>query len=195
MKIYTRTGDAGTTALFGGERVAKSSARVRAYGSVDEANAQLGVARAALQDDELDALLRDLQNALFDVGADLATPEGAPARERLVPIDAVDCERLEAWIDRLDAELPPLRRFVLPGGHPAAAALHVARTVARRAEREVVALAEAETVNPQVGVFLNRLSDLLFVAARVVNARAGVAEAPWAAAARPRPDEGAGEGD
>lgn len=195
MKIYTRSGDAGTTALFGGERVSKTSARVRAYGSVDEANAQLGVARAALRDDELDALLRDLQNALFDVGADLATPEGTPARDRLVPIDAAEGERLEGWIDRLDAELPPLRRFVLPGGHPAAAALHVARTVARRAEREVVALAGDEPVNPQVGVFLNRLSDLLFVAARVVNARAGVPEAPWAAAAHPRPGEaGGGEG-
>lgn len=193
MKIYTRSGDTGTTALFGGERVPKSSARVRAYGSVDEANAQLGVARAALRDDELAELLRELQNALFDVGADLATPEGASARERLVPLDAADCGRLESWIDRLDADLPPLRRFVLPGGHPAAAALHVARTVARRAEREVVALAADEPVNPQVVVFLNRLSDLLFVAARVVNARAGVPEAPWAAAARPRPEQADGD--
>jgi cob(I)alamin adenosyltransferase len=189
MRIYTRGGDAGTTALFGGERVPKASVRVGAYGSVDEANAQLGAARAALEDGELDALLHELQNALFEVGADLATPEGAAARAHLTPLDGADTARLEAWIDRFDAQLPPLRRFVLPGGHPAAAGLHVARTVVRRAEREVVALAEAEAVNEHVVVFLNRLSDLLFVLARLVNARAGVPEAPWSHAGRPRPDE------
>ncbi len=188
MRIYTRSGDEGTTALFGGERVSKTSARVRAYGSVDEANAQLGVARAAGVDADLEELLRELQNALFDVGADLATPQGAAARTHLTPIDAADARRLETRIDRLDAELAPLRRFVLPGGSAAAAALHVARTVVRRAERDTVALAEAEPVNPHVAVFLNRLSDLLFVAARVVNLRAGVSEDPWSASSRPRPE-------
>jgi cob(I)alamin adenosyltransferase len=193
MRIYTRGGDAGTTALFGGDRVPKTSVRVGAYGSVDEANAQLGAARAALQDGELDAVLRELQNALFEVGADLATPEGAPARAHLTPLDPADAARLEGWIDRFDDQLPPLRRFVLPGGHPAAAALHVGRTVVRRAEREVLALAEAEAVNPHVAVFLNRLSDLLFVLARLVNARAGVPEAPWSHDGRTRPDATGGD--
>jgi cob(I)alamin adenosyltransferase len=194
MRIYTRGGDAGTTALFGGRRVPKTHPRVGAYGSVDEANALLGTARAALADDELDPLLRELQNALFEVGADLATPEDAAARARLTPLDEADTDRLERTIDRLDGQLEPLRRFVLPGGHPAAASLHVARTVVRRAEREAIALAETEPVNPHVLVFLNRLSDLLFVLARLVNARAGVPEAPWSHAARPRP-AGDAEGD
>ncbi len=184
MKIYTRTGDAGDTGLFGGERVSKTSARVRAYGSVDEANAHLGVARAALHDTELDALLHSLQNDLFDVGADLATKTDGPARGRIRPTAATDVARIETWIDRLDGELAPLRKFVLPGGHPAAASLHVARTVVRRAERDVVALAESEPVNPQAIVYLNRLSDLLFVAARLVNARHGVDEPTWSADAR-----------
>jgi cob(I)alamin adenosyltransferase len=194
MRIYTRGGDAGTTALFGGRRVAKTSLRVGAYGSVDEANALLGAARAALADDELDTLLQELQNTLFEVGADLATPEDTAARARLTPLDEADTLRLERTIDRLDGQLEPLRRFVLPGGHPAAAGLHVARTVVRRAERDAIALAETEPVNPHVLVFLNRLSDLLFVVARLVNARAGVSEAPWSHAARPRPSEGS-DGD
>ena len=184
MKIYTRTGDAGDTGLFGGERVSKTSARVRAYGSVDEANAHLGVARAALADAEIDTLLNELQNDLFDVGADLATKTDGPAREHIRPAAASDVARLEAWIDRLEAELAPLRQFVLPGGHPAAAALHVARTVVRRAERDVVALAQDEEVNSEAVVYLNRLSDLLFVAARIVNARNGVREPTWSADAR-----------
>jgi cob(I)alamin adenosyltransferase len=186
MKIYTRTGDAGTTALFGGERVPKSSPRVRAYGSVDEANALLGVARTLLDAADLDGLLTELQKALFDVGADLATPDEAPVRAHVHPIDEHDVRRLEAWIDRLEGEVAPLKHFVLPGGDPAAAQLHVARAVARRAEREVVALAEQETINLQAAVYLNRLSDLLFVLARVVNARHGVAESKWAADGRPR---------
>lgn len=189
MKIYTRTGDAGDTGLFGGERVSKTSARVGAYGSVDEANAHLGVARAVLDDPELDALLDGLQNDLFDVGADLATKAGAPARERIEPLSPAHVARIEAWIDRLEGELAPLRRFILPGGRPAAATLHVARTVVRRAEREAVALAEAEEANPHAIVYLNRLSDLLFVVARVVNARHGVDEATWSAGARARADD------
>jgi cob(I)alamin adenosyltransferase len=186
MKIYTRTGDAGTTALFGGERVTKTSPRVRAYGSVDEANALLGVARTQVDAADLDGLLAELQKALFDVGADLATPEGATVREHVRPMDEHDVQRLEGWIDRLETEVAPLKHFVLPGGDPAAAQLHVARTVVRRAEREVVALAEQEAVNLHAAVYLNRLSDLLFVLARVVNARHGVAEAKWAADGRPR---------
>lgn len=186
MKIYTRSGDAGTTALFGGERVPKTSLRVRAYGSVDEANALLGVARTQLDAADLDGLLAELQKALFDVGADLATPSAAEVRAHVHPMDEEDVARLERWIDRLDAEIAPLRHFVLPGGDPAAAQLHVARTVVRRAEREVVALSETEEVNLQAAVYLNRLSDLLFVVARVVNARHGVAEAQWAADGRPR---------
>ncbi len=188
MKIYTRTGDAGTTALFGGDRVTKGSPRVAAFGAVDEANAALGVARTLLEDDELDAMLSELQNALFDVGADLATPPSVTARGHVHPMDEHDVERLEGWIDRFDGEVPPLDHFILPGGHPAAAALHVARTVVRRAEREVVALADIEDVNVQAAVYLNRISDLLFVLARVVNVRAGVTEAPWAALGRPRDD-------
>ena len=186
MKIYTRTGDAGSTALFGGERVSKTSSRVRAYGSVDEANAHLGVARSQLDAVDLDRLLADLQKDLFDVGADLATPATASVRETLRTIGEADVSRLEKWIDRLDAEVAPLKHFVLPGGDPAAATLHVARAVVRRAERDVVAVSDVEQVNLQVAVYLNRLSDLLFVLARVVNARHGVAEAKWAADGRPR---------
>lgn len=186
MKIYTRTGDAGSTALFGGDRVSKTSSRVGAYGSVDEANAHLGVARSQVDAVDLDRLLAELQKALFDVGADLATPSDASVRSTLHAIDAHDVERLEAWIDRLDRELAPLQQFVLPGGDPAAATLHVARSVVRRAEREVVAVAEHETINMNVAVYLNRLSDLLFVLARIVNARHGVAESTWAANGRTR---------
>jgi len=186
MKIYTRSGDAGTTALFGGDRVTKASPRVSAYGAVDEANAALGVARTLLDDSELDEMLNELQNALFDVGADLATPEGLPARSHVHPMDEDDVARLEAWIDRYEGELSPLKNFILPGGRPASAYLHVARTIVRRAEREVVALAQEEPVNLQAAVYLNRISDLLFVLARVVNARHGVAESRWAAIGRPR---------
>ncbi len=197
MKIYTRTGDGGTTALFGGERVAKSSARIRAIGSVDEANAHLGAARVAWRgagpDDDaanaasaLDAQLHDLQNALFDVGADLATPEEVAARAHLHPIDAADVARLERAIDRFDADVAPLQHFILPGGHPAAANLHVARTVLRRAERETVALGQEVAVNAHVAAFLNRASDLAFVLARWVNAAMHLPEAPWAADGRDR---------
>ena len=184
MKIYTRTGDEGDTALFGGGRVPKSDARVRAYGTVDEANAVLGVARAALARSEpldaaLDAEIVALQSALFDLGADLATPLDAKARQAVRPIAAQDVSDLEARIDALDAELAPLTSFVLPGGEDAAAALHLARTVVRRAERDTVALAAEAPVNPQALRYLNRLSDLLFTMARAVNARAGRPDVPW----------------
>lgn len=176
MKIYTRTGDEGETGLWGGLRVPKDSPRVQAYGTVDECNAAIGVARASGVDAELDALLAQVQNDLFVVGADLATP-GETAHVPRISSEAVDM--LEGAIDRLEVQLEPLRQFILPGGTPSAAYLHLARTVCRRAERWVVTLSRSEPVNPQVIIYLNRLSDLLFVAARRANANAGVHDVPW----------------
>lgn len=180
-RIYTRSGDDGTTSLVTGERRAKSDLRVESYGTVDETNAQVGAARLYVGDDPLvDAMLARIQNDLFDLGADLSTPEAGlkPGREALRIIDA-QTDRLEAEIDLLNAELSPLRSFVLPGGSPAAAHLHIARTVARRAERAAVALAEsgAQVSGPALR-YLNRLSDLLFVAARAAN-DGGRAEVFW----------------
>lgn len=187
MKIYTKTGDAGTTALYGGERVAKDALRVAAYGTVDEANAAIGVARAQLGDIQLDKELAGIQNTLFDVGADLATPEESRYRKNLMPIDEADVAVVEKLIDKHDAELAPLKNFILPGGNQAAAALQLARAVVRRAEREVVQLAQHEAVNPQVTIYLNRLSDLLFVLARVANMKSGVSETRWQVKGRERP--------
>lgn len=181
MKIYTRTGDSGQTGLYGGERVSKSALRVTAYGSVDEASSFIGLARAGLMDRELDQKLAQVQSLLFELGADLATPHTARQRDRLQPITAEDVTWVEQLIDSLDQELEPLTAFILPGGDPAAAALHVARSVVRRAEREAVALMEQETVNPETVRFLNRVSDLLFNAARLVNTRTGVSEHRWQA--------------
>jgi cob(I)alamin adenosyltransferase len=179
MKIYTKSGDGGETGLFGGERVRKGDARVEAYGEVDEANAAIGTARAALGDPELDAELGRIQSELFTIGAELASPHGARSRGALPAIDPAWATRLEQAMDRWDAELPELRAFVLPGGTPAAAALHLARCVCRRAERRVASLSERVEVDPQALVYLNRLSDHLFVAARVANHRASRAEVPW----------------
>jgi cob(I)alamin adenosyltransferase len=179
MKIYTKSGDRGETGLFGGARVMKSDARVAAYGDVDELAAALGLARAAVADRELAEVLERIQIDLFSVGAELATPREARARAALAGVDPGWAGRLEAAIDRWDAELPELRRFVVPGGTPAAAALHLARAVCRRAERAVVALAAGSAVDPTLVVYLNRLSDLLFVAARLANHRAGHAETLW----------------
>jgi cob(I)alamin adenosyltransferase len=180
VRIYTRTGDTGQTGLIGGERVPKGCARVEAYGTVDELNAHLGLARALLQDAELDALLTDIQNELFDLGADLAAsqPGAAPLKHSVPRITPAQVAALEAMIDRLEADLPPLQQFILPGGAPAGAALHVARCVCRRAERCTARLAAAEPVNPETLRYLNRLSDLLFVMARAANARQGVPEVP-----------------
>jgi cob(I)alamin adenosyltransferase len=183
MKIYTKTGDAGDTGLFGGPRVSKDDARVEAYGAVDELNAALGVARARGGDADLDALLAQAQDHLFALGAELATPPGAKARAAVPAIDAAWAAALEQAIDRLEGELEPLRSFILPAGAPLAAELHLARAVCRRAERRVVALHRHERVAAEVLVYLNRLSDFLFVAARAANRRAGVPEAPW----NPRP--------
>lgn len=177
MKIYTRTGDDGTTNLFDGTRVAKSDARVEAYGEVDEANAAIGAARAEGLDPDIDAVLDRVQRELFALGSRLADPaERIAARVTKVSLGSGDVARLEAWIDTYESELTPLRSFVLPGGTRAASALHVARTICRRAERRMVALAPAEGAGL---AYINRLSDLLFVLTRVVNRRAGVAEAEW----------------
>jgi cob(I)alamin adenosyltransferase len=180
-KIYTRTGDGGTTRLASGAPVSKADLRVEAYGGVDETNAAIGVARLATRDDAvLDAMLGRIQNDLFDLGADLATPPSDHEDERS-PLRIVESqvERLEAEIDQLNASMAPLTSFVLPGGSPAAAALHVARTVCRRAERSCVALAEREPVSSPGLKYLNRLSDLLFVAARRANDD-GRADVLWA---------------
>jgi cob(I)alamin adenosyltransferase len=179
MKIYTKTGDGGETSLFDNTRVSKADARVDAYGEVDEVNACLGVVRAAGVDADLAAALEAIQKDLFALGARLADPSARiAARVEKAAISASDVKRLEDLIDRLEAELPPLRRFILPGGGPAGAALHLARTVCRRAERRVIALG-ADAVEPILVVYLNRLSDLLFVMARAVNHRAGVPEVEW----------------
>ena len=178
MKIYTRTGDAGETSLFDGSRVSKADSRVDAYGDVDELNAWLGLARAARLDADLDQPLVRIQQDLFALGAQLADP-GERIAERVLKASLADAdvERLEALIDRLESELPPLRRFILAGGSPTGAALHVARTVCRRAERRIVSLAPVP--DAVLIKYVNRLSDLLFVLARVVNHRAGVPEIEW----------------
>jgi cob(I)alamin adenosyltransferase len=169
-RIYTKTGDQGETSLGDGTRVPKDHPRVAAYGSVDEVNAVLGLLLAARADLPEADLLRSIQNDLFDVGADLCRPQAAGEQpEQRLRVQERQAQRLEAAIDRLNAGMQPLTSFVLPGGLAAAAWCHLARTVCRRAEREVVALARSEAVNPQVIVFLNRLSDLLFVLARVYN--------------------------
>jgi cob(I)alamin adenosyltransferase len=177
VKIYTRTGDAGETGLFDGTRVSKADARVAAYGDVDETSAWLGLARATGADAEIAAHIEQIQRDLFALGARLADPRHKIAeRVEKAAIGEGDVTRLEEWIDRLEATLPPLRKFILAGGSPAGAALHVARTVCRRAERAVVSLGDVE---PQVLAYLNRLSDLLFVMARAANHRAGAPEIEW----------------
>jgi cob(I)alamin adenosyltransferase len=169
-KIYTRTGDKGTAGLVDGSRVSKSSLRMTAIGEVDEANAAIGVAIAALEDGPISDQLREIQNDLFDLGADVATPGEVKGALRIV---ASQVERLEADIDVMNTGLAPLESFILPGGSMGVAALHLARAIVRRAERAAVALNEAEPLNPQVLAYLNRLSDHLFVTARHVAAHEG----------------------
>jgi cob(I)alamin adenosyltransferase len=180
-RIYTRTGDAGDTGLFGGGRIPKSHPRVEAYGAVDELNANLGMALTAIRDATLRDRLRTLQADLFTVGAHLATtaPDGARPRAHLPDLPAFRAEDIENWIDEIEAGLEALSSFILPGGSAAAASLHVCRTVCRRAERRVVALAAAEPVDPDIIVILNRISDFLFVAARAENAAAGEEDLRW----------------
>lgn len=171
-KVYTRSGDRGQTTLVGGRRVSKGSLRVEAYGEIDELNSLLGVARAEIQDASIDAILERLQNELFTVGADLASPPDVDAPR----VKNEWVSQLERIIDELNGELPPLEEFVLPGGSRAGAILHLARTVARRAERRIVQLSHQEPINEAILVYVNRLSDLLFVLARVINVRQGEPE-------------------
>jgi cob(I)alamin adenosyltransferase len=181
-RIYTRTGDGGDTGLFGGGRVPKSHARVEAYGAVDELNAQLGLAVGSIGDAVLRDRIHVLQSDLFTIGAHLATPPAVDrpkARSHLPELPAGRSPEIEAWIDEMEAGLEPLKSFILPGGCPAAAALHVCRTVCRRAERRVVALSATDTVDASILVLLNRISDFLFVAARSENRAAGVEEPRW----------------
>jgi cob(I)alamin adenosyltransferase len=178
MKIYTKTGDSGDTSLFGGQRVPKDALRIEAYGTVDELNSVLGIARSDLQDPEIDRILSDIQNQLFELGADLATPRSVE-KKVVKRIDPKDVQQLEKTIDGVEPVLKPLRSFVLPGGSPLAARLHFARTVCRRAERAVVRLSRNEDIGETVTVYLNRLSDLLFVLARYANQKARVPEVKW----------------
>jgi cob(I)alamin adenosyltransferase len=179
-RIYTRTGDRGETGLFGGGRVAKSHPRVEAYGAVDELNAVLGWAAAMAAATPVRERLPLVQHDLFAVGAHLAAPAAAGrAAAKLPELPAARIAVLEQWIDEAEAGLPELCTFILPGGSPAGAALHVARTVCRRAERRVVELAGADDVDDSIIIYLNRLSDLLFVLARLENRQAGAVERPW----------------
>ena len=185
MKIYTKTGDSGDTGLFGGTRVSKADPRVAAYGDVDELNACLGAARAAVagvDDRELVVMLEQIQRDLFALGARLADP-GQKIADRVAKaaVSPADIARLEGWIDALESALPPLRRFILAGGSPAGAALHLARTVCRRAERAMVGLLAGDTdaFEADLVIYVNRLSDLLFVMARRANQRAGTPEIEW----------------
>jgi len=175
MKIYTRTGDAGETSLFGGARVPKSDARIEAYGTVDELNSFLGLARASWPESPLDAQLAAAQADLFEIGAHLASP----GTSRFPGVDEAHIVELEQAIDAMEEELAPLKSFILPGGTIAASQLHVARTVCRRAERLVVALNDESAPTMSSIAYLNRLSDYLFVAARFANHRAGVEDVPW----------------
>jgi len=188
-RIYTRTGDTGSTALGSGARVAKFDLRIEAFGTVDEANAAVGLARLHISESDfggLDAMLARVQNDLFDLGADLCVPDDGPDTAKNpgyepLRIVAAQTDRLEAEVDAMNAELDPLRSFVLPGGTHMAAALHLARTIARRAERRMVELAgkKGEIVSPDALKFINRLSDFLFVASRYANYKAGSGDVLW----------------
>lgn len=180
-RIYTKTGDSGDTGLFGGGRVPKSHPRVEAYGDVDELNACVGMARAVELMPRIDEVLVPVQRDLFAIGALLATPDREKMKKQLekASIDERRIAELERAIDDGDRELEPLTSFIVPGGTPKAAALHVARTVCRRAERHVIAIVEGEHIPPIVVIYLNRLSDLLFTLARVANRRAGAGEVTW----------------
>lgn len=176
MKIYTRTGDKGQTGLWGGTRIRKDAVRIQAYGTVDECNAVIGLACSCLQETTLSTMLAQVQNELFVVGSDLASDLKLENVPRVKPREV---EQLEAWIDQLEAELPPLTQFILPGGHAVAAHLHLARTVCRRAERWVVSLSHESSINETVLLYLNRLSDFLFVAARYANHVSQTPDVPW----------------
>ena len=178
MKIYTRKGDDGSTGLVGNVRVLKNDVRVSAYGEVDEANAAMGVASSTLTNPDTVAILRTIQSDLFVLGAELATPDGESPQHRIL---ASHVAQLEQWIDEASVDVSPLKNFVLPGGCAAASALHLARTVCRRAERAVITLSQDQTVGNHAVPYLNRLSDLLFALARQANHRDGVEDIPWIA--------------
>ena len=179
MKIYTKTGDAGDTGLFGGARVSKASLRVGAYGEVDELNSTIGWARVAAQDSDLDPLLNQIQNDLFEVGAELGSTLERKQKSSMPLIAEPQVEALERAIDKYEEGPPALTSFVLPGGSEGAARFHVARCVCRRAERSLVALGAHETIRGELFRYINRLSDLLFVLARYANHSAGVEDIPW----------------
>ena len=178
-RMYTRTGDKGETGLFSGERLPKNSLRIEAYGTVDELSSWIGYTRSSVDDSEVNAILERIQQDLFLVGAELAThPKKSSPRKGQITEAMV--KRLEGEIDRLDAELPALSTFIVPAGTQTASALHVARTIARRAERRTVTVTQNEKLNPELVPYLNRVSSLLFVLARIANKRAGVEEKRWA---------------
>lgn len=180
MKIYTKTGDQGETSLFGGARVPKSNLRVAAYGDVDELNAALGwLVTQSPSDPEVVDVLGSIQRTLFGIGGEVATSKPEARAKLRDLVDERDVERLESSIDALEEQLPPLKSFILPGGSPAGAAAHVARTVCRRAERSLVALSAVDEIRPEILRYLNRLSDWLFVAARSLNRADGAPEIPW----------------
>ncbi|MFM8839977.1 MAG: cob(I)yrinic acid a,c-diamide adenosyltransferase [bacterium] len=179
MKIYTKTGDDGTTGLFGGKRVTKYSERIESYGTVDELNAVIGIVLTLDVDSTLKQHLNMISSLLFTVGSDLATPQDASVKSSTPSVSEDHVTQLEQWIDAYQEHLPALKNFILPGGSPAGAHLHLARTVCRRAERAIVALKQVEEINPTVLRFINRLSDYLFVAARYANAKAGIDDIEW----------------
>ena len=185
MKLYTRSGDNGSTGLFGGGRVSKDHPRVTAYGTVDETNAIIGLAMSAIPSDDdgflgrMHSILHLCQSRLFDIGADLATPEGTAHEEKTVRLPDAAVAEMEHFIDEVESGNAPMTTFVLPGGSELAARLHMARTVARRAERKVVELAHTETVSPNVVAWINRLSDLLFAMARRANRELQIEDIPW----------------
>lgn len=183
MKLYTRTGDDGTTGLFGGGRIPKDHPRVAAYGTVDELNAALGLAVTAIPPPAAESLflplLMALQSRLFDLGADLATPAGTQHESKIHRIDDRHIKEIEGWIDQIEAGNTPMTQFILPGGTELAARLHLARTIGRRAERLLVGLLRDSIINPATLIYVNRVSDLLFAMARRANKEAGVADVPW----------------
>ncbi|MCB0279148.1 MAG: cob(I)yrinic acid a,c-diamide adenosyltransferase [Calditrichaeota bacterium] len=179
MKLYTKTGDSGKTGLFGGDRVRKDHQRIDAYGTIDELNSVVGLVRCHIKDAELTDLLQTVQNRLFDLGSDLATPLNSKHADKVKRISSDDVTFLELKIDHMQSKLPELRNFILPGGHPSAAYLHLARTVCRRAERLVVTLSETEQIGDLPVIYLNRLSDFFFCFARFANQINGFTDIEW----------------
>lgn len=180
MKIYTKTGDQGETGLFGGERISKNSARLNAYGTVDELNSFIGLALTEIKNEEIKKILFDIQQKLFVVGSELATP--ASAKNKKLKINSIPDEYIiqtEKFIDNFEAQLEELKNFILPGGSKSSAVLHICRTIARRAEREIVALKNAEEIDGNIIIYLNRLSDLFFVLSRIENKFSNIPDTKW----------------